>query len=216
MLWLIDRFLKAGVMIEGRRERHGRRSSAGFGSFTVAWPTCTCITSWTNGSSVMCSHGCEAKRTSFAMRMISSVRLSWNRTRGVFKTCCPSDWPGSRWSWPRRRRNCCGLAASPVAIASGMAKGHRARSTSSASRITAARAARDKFKLKRKTAKKKYQAKVRDLKDWFHQHLTTPLSEVWPTLNAKLHGHYQYYGINDNWPRLMKFRGRRSSWRSAG
>ncbi len=25
-------------------------------------------------------------------------------------------------------------------------------------------------------------------------------------LNAKLQGHYQYYGINDNWPSLMRFR----------
>lgn len=64
-----------------------------------------------------------------------------------------------------------------------------------------------KFKLKRKTAKKKFKAKVRDLKTWFRLHLTTPLSEVWKTLNAKLRGHYQYYGINDNWPSLMKYRG---------
>jgi hypothetical protein len=28
-----------------------------------------------------------------------------------------------------------------------------------------------------------------------------------PETHAKLRGHYQYYGINDNWPWLMKFRG---------
>ncbi len=64
-----------------------------------------------------------------------------------------------------------------------------------------------RFKLKRRTAKKKYKAKLRDLKHWFHAHLTTPLSEVWVALNAKLRGHYQYYGINDNWPWLMKYLG---------
>ena len=64
-----------------------------------------------------------------------------------------------------------------------------------------------RFKLKRKTAKKKFKAKVCDLKNWLHLHLTTPLSEVWETLNAKLRGHYQYYGVNDNWPWLMKYRG---------
>lgn len=64
-----------------------------------------------------------------------------------------------------------------------------------------------RFKLKRRTAKKKYKAKLRDLKHWFHAHLTTPLSEVWAALNAKLRGHYQYYGINDNWPWLMKYLG---------
>jgi RNA-directed DNA polymerase len=64
-----------------------------------------------------------------------------------------------------------------------------------------------RFKLKRKTAKKKFKAKVRDLRNWLHLHLTTPLSEVWATLNAKLRGHYQYYGVNDNWPWLMQYRG---------
>jgi group II intron reverse transcriptase/maturase len=63
-----------------------------------------------------------------------------------------------------------------------------------------------KFRLKRKTAKKKYRGKIRDLKQWFRRNLTTPLTEVWSTLNAKLRGHYQYYGINDNWSWLMKFR----------
>ena len=29
---------------------------------------------------------------------------------------------------------------------------------------------------------------------------------MWHTLNAKLRGHYQYYGINDNWPLLMAYR----------
>ena len=63
-----------------------------------------------------------------------------------------------------------------------------------------------KFKLKRKTASKKYRVKVQDLKEWLRRNLTTPLSDVWTKLNAKLRGHYQYYGINDNWLLLMKFR----------
>ncbi len=63
-----------------------------------------------------------------------------------------------------------------------------------------------KFKLKRKTATKKLRGKCRELKDWFHTKLTTLTKEVWKTLNAKLRGHYQYYGINDNWPSLIKFR----------
>lgn len=63
-----------------------------------------------------------------------------------------------------------------------------------------------KFKLKRRTAKKKFRAKLRDLKDWFHHQLSTRLSEVWSKLNAKLRGHYQYYGVTDNWDALMVFR----------
>ena len=56
------------------------------------------------------------------------------------------------------------------------------------------------FQLKRKTSTKKLRTKLLDLNRWFHQQLDTPIGEMWRTLNAKLHGHYQYYGINDNWP----------------
>ena len=63
-----------------------------------------------------------------------------------------------------------------------------------------------KFKLKRKTAKKKLRMKIRDLKEWFRANLTTPVEEVWTTLNQKLRGHYQYYGVSDNWPWLMLYR----------
>lgn len=62
------------------------------------------------------------------------------------------------------------------------------------------------FKLKRKTASKKLRSKFQDLKDWLRHNLTQPLAEVWATLNKKLQGHYQYYGINDNWRWLMKYR----------
>ncbi|MCA9146280.1 MAG: hypothetical protein KDB05_26020 [Planctomycetales bacterium] len=46
------------------------------------------------------------------------------------------------------------------------------------------------------------------MKNWFHFQLTTPLSEVWSTLNAKLRRRYQYCGINDNWPSLLVYRER--------
>jgi hypothetical protein len=52
-----------------------------------------------------------------------------------------------------------------------------------------------KFKLKRKTAKKKLRAKFQALKEWFRENLTKPTAEVWQTLCAKLQGHFQYY----NW-----------------
>jgi|GEM_PF-3683469 len=46
-----------------------------------------------------------------------------------------------------------------------------------------------KFKLKWKTAKKKFRVKLRELKGWFRTSLTAPANEVWSTLNAKLRGH---------------------------
>ena len=62
-----------------------------------------------------------------------------------------------------------------------------------------------RFKLKRKTASKKLRSKFTDLKEWLRHNLTQPIGEVWKTLNSKLRGHYQYYGINDNWPSLIKY-----------
>jgi len=62
-----------------------------------------------------------------------------------------------------------------------------------------------KFKLKRKTSSKKLRSKFSDLKEWLRHNLTQPIGEVWTTLNSKLRGHYQYYGINDNWPSLIKY-----------
>jgi group II intron reverse transcriptase/maturase len=63
-----------------------------------------------------------------------------------------------------------------------------------------------RFKLKRKTSTKKLRIKLVDLKRWFWKQLETPIDAMWRTLNAKLRGHYQYYGINDNWPMLMVYR----------
>ena len=63
-----------------------------------------------------------------------------------------------------------------------------------------------KFKLKRRTSGKKLRAKLKEMRLWFHHQLSTPVGEMWQVLNAKLRGHYQYYGINDNWPMLMAFR----------
>ncbi len=63
-----------------------------------------------------------------------------------------------------------------------------------------------KFKLKRKTSGKKMRVKLLEMRLWFHHQLSTPVGEMWPVLNSKLRGHYQYYGINDNWPMLEVYR----------
>lgn len=62
------------------------------------------------------------------------------------------------------------------------------------------------FKLKRKTSGKKLRVKLTEMRLWFHHQLSTPVGVMWQTLNMKLRGHYQYYGINDNWPMLMAYR----------
>ena len=73
------------------------------------------------------------------------------------------------------------------------------------------RARAGRFKLKRKTSGKKFRVKLEEMRLWFHHQLSTPIGDMWQVLNAKLRGHYQYYGINDNWPMLMVFRSTRST-----
>lgn len=63
-----------------------------------------------------------------------------------------------------------------------------------------------KFKLKRRTSPKRFRVKLHAIKDWLRANLTTPIDAVWRTLNRKLQGHYQYYGVSDNWPQLVVFR----------
>jgi RNA-directed DNA polymerase len=63
-----------------------------------------------------------------------------------------------------------------------------------------------RFKLKWRTAKKRFRSKLRAIKDWLRENRTQPLAELWTTLNRKLIGHYQYYGVSDNWPWLERFR----------
>ncbi|MEM6692355.1 MAG: group II intron reverse transcriptase/maturase [Planctomycetota bacterium] len=63
-----------------------------------------------------------------------------------------------------------------------------------------------RFKLKRRTATKKFRSKVSELKAWFRTNLTTPIAAVWASLERKLRGHFGYFHVNDNWKMLMKYR----------
>ena len=49
-----------------------------------------------------------------------------------------------------------------------------------------------------KTSKKKYRSKIKAMKEWIKNHRTLPLELLFKTINAKLRGHYQYYGVTDN------------------
>ena len=62
-----------------------------------------------------------------------------------------------------------------------------------------------KFKLKRRTAAKRFRSKLADLKAWFRSKLTTPIAVVWASLERKLRGHFGYFHVNDNWKMLMKY-----------
>ena len=63
-----------------------------------------------------------------------------------------------------------------------------------------------KFKLGRKTSRKKYTAKCNAMNDWLSRIRNRCKAKVWwKTLAAKLRGHYQYYGISGNADAIVKF-----------
>jgi group II intron reverse transcriptase/maturase len=62
------------------------------------------------------------------------------------------------------------------------------------------------FKVGRKTAMKKFRAKIKELNVWLKQiRNLLPTKEWWKTLQAKLRGHFEYYGVSGNFPSIAKF-----------
>ena len=63
-----------------------------------------------------------------------------------------------------------------------------------------------KFKLGRKTASKKFRQKAKDLNIWLKRVRNwVELKEWWRVLRLKLIGHYRYYGISGNFVEIKKF-----------
>ena len=61
------------------------------------------------------------------------------------------------------------------------------------------------FRVKRKTASKKFTAKLADFKDWLKNARTMKTKELWETAKAKLRGHYAYYGVTDNMQGIRRY-----------
>lgn len=65
---------------------------------------------------------------------------------------------------------------------------------------------RGKFIVSRKTAKQNLARKLREIKEWVNKvRNMIPLREWWPILKAKLIGHYSYFGISGNMRCLRQF-----------
>ena len=62
------------------------------------------------------------------------------------------------------------------------------------------------FKLKRKTASKKLSTKINEFGQWIKENRNNPLTEIWEAINQKLRGHYNYYGVSDNWDSLIQYK----------
>ena len=63
-----------------------------------------------------------------------------------------------------------------------------------------------KFRMKRKTSKKKFKQKVQEFKIWIKQNRTIPIENLISTTKAKLQGHINYYGMTDNFHCIHKYR----------
>ncbi len=65
---------------------------------------------------------------------------------------------------------------------------------------------RGNFKVGRKTARKKFSAKCREMNDWLRAiRNQVKTKDWWKILEAKLRGHFQYYGVSENSSSIKKF-----------
>ncbi|MCS7465014.1 group II intron reverse transcriptase/maturase [Paenibacillus doosanensis] len=62
-----------------------------------------------------------------------------------------------------------------------------------------------KFRMKRQTSRKKFQAALNRMKIWIKANRTLQVKLLLNQLKAKLLGHYRYYGITDNGPMLSRY-----------
>lgn len=62
-----------------------------------------------------------------------------------------------------------------------------------------------KFRVKRQTSRKKFQAELQRMKMWMKVNRTLPVKRLLDQLKVKLVGYYRYYGITDNGPMLSSY-----------
>ena len=61
------------------------------------------------------------------------------------------------------------------------------------------------FRMKRKTASKRFTTKLKAFKEWLKASRTMKTREIWAIAKAKLNGHYGYYGVTDNFRGISRF-----------
>lgn len=62
-----------------------------------------------------------------------------------------------------------------------------------------------RFRMKRVTARKKFRTRAAEFKEWIKRARTERISEIWKTVGMKLKGHYQYYGVTDNYRGIARY-----------
>jgi len=70
------------------------------------------------------------------------------------------------------------------------------------------RSRKGRFMVCRCTSHKKFRMKCKEMNNWLRKiRNLKKVKEWWPTLRAKLRGHFQYYGVSGNMPALKRFYG---------
>jgi group II intron reverse transcriptase/maturase len=62
-----------------------------------------------------------------------------------------------------------------------------------------------RFRMKRRTSRKKFKAKLLAFKEWLKENRTLPTPDLMEKVAAKLRGHYAYYGVTDNTRGIRRF-----------
>lgn len=62
-----------------------------------------------------------------------------------------------------------------------------------------------RFRVKRKSSRKKVKAKLKKHKEWLRSHRTTDIRDIMARISRSLVGYYNYYCITDNSPAVKKF-----------
>jgi group II intron reverse transcriptase/maturase len=63
-----------------------------------------------------------------------------------------------------------------------------------------------KFKVGRTTDRKRFRAKMKEMNNWLKSiRNLVPVKDWWPILCAKLRGHFQYYGVSGNFRGIERF-----------
>ena len=70
----------------------------------------------------------------------------------------------------------------------------------------AGKSKKEKFRVKRKTSRKKFTASLRRCKDWLRINRNMEIKIIMGKLTTKLLGYYRYYGLADNTKPLVSFR----------
>jgi group II intron reverse transcriptase/maturase len=70
----------------------------------------------------------------------------------------------------------------------------------------ASKSKKGKFRVKRKTCRKKFSASLKRCKEWLRTNRNTEIKIIMQKLTIKLFGYYRYYGITDNTKALVSFR----------